>query len=296
MPDTDRVVAEPAARFFNQSCLHAKIEQLPSFGNAFAVHDVEFYLLERRRYFVFHHLHAGRIADDILAVLDLSGTTDVETDRCVKLERVAAAGGFGRTIHNADFHADLVDKDHHTVRPADRTGNLAQSLRHQTCLKTNMRIAHFTFDFGAWHKRSHRVDDQHINRVRPHQCIANFKRLFASVGLRHDQFVDVNTKLFRITGVKRVFGVDKCRVATFFLHLCNHMQCECRLARTFRPKNFDHAAFGQSPDAKRDIKPERTGRYCLYIHRLTAAQLHRRAFAKGTINLCQCCFERFFAV
>ena len=74
------VVAEPGARLLDQAGLDAEVEDLADLGDALAVHDVELDLLERRRDLVLDDLHAGGVADDVVAVLDLAGAADVEAD------------------------------------------------------------------------------------------------------------------------------------------------------------------------------------------------------------------------
>src|SRR3546814_6100426 len=65
---------------------------------------------------------------------DLAGAADVETDRSIEFERVAAGRGFGVAVHQADFHAQLVDEDHHAARAADRAGEIGRaSCRERVC-------------------------------------------------------------------------------------------------------------------------------------------------------------------
>src|SRR6185312_13886484 len=77
------VVGEPRARLLDHARLVAEVDQLADLGNALAVHDVELDHLERRRDLVLHHLHAGLVADHVLAVLDRADAADVEADRGV---------------------------------------------------------------------------------------------------------------------------------------------------------------------------------------------------------------------
>src|SRR3546814_5656081 len=64
--DSDRIIAEPGARFLDQPGLDAEVEDLADLRNALAVHDVEFDLLERRRDLVLDHLDPRRVADDLV--------------------------------------------------------------------------------------------------------------------------------------------------------------------------------------------------------------------------------------
>src|SRR5580704_11956202 len=107
LPQTLALVAEPGARFLHHASLDAEIDKLADLRNAFAIHDVEFDLLEGRRDLVLDHLDAGLVTDDLFTVLDGADAADIEADRGVELERIAARRGFRAAIHNADLHADL---------------------------------------------------------------------------------------------------------------------------------------------------------------------------------------------
>jgi hypothetical protein len=95
LPDPFIAVGEPGAGFLDHAGLHAEIEQLAGLGDALAIHDVEFDLLERRRDLVLDHLDAGLVAHHLVAVLDRADAADVEADGGVELQRVAARRGLG---------------------------------------------------------------------------------------------------------------------------------------------------------------------------------------------------------
>ena len=192
---------------------------------------------------------------------------DVEADGSVEFQRVAAGSGFRRAVHHADLHPDLIDKDHHGVGFVDRGGELAQRLAHQPRLQARQRIAHFTLEFGARHQGRHRIHYQHVDRAGAHQRVADFQRLFAGVGLRDQQFVDIDAEFSGIDRVERVFGVDEGADAALALAFRHRMQRQRGLARGFRPVNLDHPPPRQSADAERDIEPERARGNRLDIHR-----------------------------
>src|SRR5690606_36470507 len=131
LPETLRIVGEPGPGLFDETGLDAEIDQFTGLRHALAIHDVELDLLERRCNLVLHHLDAGLVADDLVAILYRADAADIETHRSVEFERIAARRGFGRPEHDADLHANLVDEDDHAVRARDRGGQLAQRLAHQ---------------------------------------------------------------------------------------------------------------------------------------------------------------------
>ena len=82
-----------------------------------------------------------------------------------------------------------------------------------------------------------------------------------------------------------MLGVDKGAGTALFLRLGNHVQRERRLARAFRPIDFDDATLGQAADAQRDIEAQRAGRDRLDLQRLALAQLHDGTLAEGALDL-----------
>src|SRR5262249_56845048 len=81
LADALAVIGEPGARFFDHARFHAKVDQLAALRHAFAVHDVEFDLLERRRQLVLDHLDAGLVADPLVALLDPADAAAVGAPR-----------------------------------------------------------------------------------------------------------------------------------------------------------------------------------------------------------------------
>src|SRR5207253_6834775 len=113
LAETLAVIGEPGAGFFHDAGLDAEIEDLAHLGDALAIHDVEFDLLEWRRQLVLHHFDAGLVAHHLVALLDRADAADVEAHGGIEFQRVATGGGFGRAVHHADLHPDLVDEDDH---------------------------------------------------------------------------------------------------------------------------------------------------------------------------------------
>src|SRR5947199_4645278 len=109
----DAVATEgvPCAGLLDDTLLGRDVDQLSLLGDAGAVQDVEPRLAERRRHLVLHHLHLAAAADHLVAVLEGAEAADVEPDRGVELERVAARRGLRVAEQDTDLHADLVDDD-----------------------------------------------------------------------------------------------------------------------------------------------------------------------------------------
>src|SRR6202161_3528039 len=91
LTDALAVIRKPGAGFFHDAGLDAEIDQFAELGNAFAVHDVELDLLERRSELIFDDFDPGLIADHLVALLDGADAADVEADGRVEFQRLAAA-------------------------------------------------------------------------------------------------------------------------------------------------------------------------------------------------------------
>src|SRR3546814_15429129 len=87
-------IAEPGASLVHHTSLYAKINDFAFARDTPAIHDVEFCLFERRSNLVLDNFDAGFVADDFVAFLDGADTADIEPYRGIKLERIAAGGGF----------------------------------------------------------------------------------------------------------------------------------------------------------------------------------------------------------
>ena len=278
-------------------CASAELDDLALAGDALAVHDLELRLAERRRHLVLHHLDAGHVADDFLAVLDRADAADVEAHRGVELQRVAAGGGLRVAEHHADLHADLVDEDDDGVGALDVAGELAQRLGHQARVQADLHLAHLAFDLRLGRERRDGVDHDHVHRVGAHQHVGDLQRLLAGVGLRDQQVVDVHAELLGIGRIERMLGIDEGRRAAGALHLGDDLQRERGLAGGLRPEDLHDAAARQAADAERDVEAERAGGNGFDIEdRRGIAEAHHRALAELLLDLAQCGGERLLAV
>jgi hypothetical protein len=153
-------------------------------------------------------------------------------------------------------------------------------------LQAGQRVAHLAFELGLRHQGRHRIDHQHVDRAGAHQRVADFQRLLAGVGLRDQEFVDVDAELSGIDRIQRVFGIDEGADAALLLALGHGVQRQRGLAGGFRPVNFHHPAARQATDAERDVEPERARGNGLDIHgAVVFAQFHHRALAELALDL-----------
>src|SRR5690606_15586807 len=100
--------------------------------------------------------------------------------------------------------------------------------------------------FGSWREGRDRIHDDHIDGARPHERVANLKRLLARVGLRNQKILKVNPELSCIDRIERMLGVNEAADAALLLRLGNGVERKGSLTRAFRPVNLDDAAARQA--------------------------------------------------
>ena len=161
---------------------------------------------------------------DRLPLLDRTDAADVEPERGVELERLAAGGGLRIAEHDADLLAQLIDEHHRAVGAIDGAGELPERLAHEPGLESHMAVAHLAFDFGLGHQRGHRVDDHDVHRAGAHQDLDDLERLLAGVRLRDQQILDVDAELLGVIDIERVLRVDVRRHAARLLDVGRQVQ------------------------------------------------------------------------
>ena len=176
------------------------------------------------RHLVLDDLDPGPVADHLGAVLERLDPADVQPDRRVELQRLAAGGGLGRAEHHADLLAQLVDEDRRGLGLAEGAGDLAQRLGHQPGLQADVAVAHLALDLGLGHQRGDRVDDDDVDGAGADQHVRDLQRLLAGVRLGDEQGVGVHAELLRVVRVQRVLGVDERRDAARLLRVGHGVQ------------------------------------------------------------------------
>ncbi len=164
-------------------------------------------------------------------------------------------------------------------------------------MHANAAVAHLAFKLGFRGQGRNRVDDNHADRAGAHQRIDNLQCLLAGVGLRDQQFIQIDAQFSGIDRIKRMFRINKGADPAFFLFFGDAVQCQSRLARAFRAIDFHNTALRQTANSKGDIQPQRPGRGGLDILRgIVRAQLHDRALAELPFDLRKRAVERLLPV
>ena len=179
------------------------------------------------------------------------------------------------------------------IQPA---GELAQCLRHQTSLQTNVSVPHVTLNLGAGHQCGNGVHHHEVDRARAHQHVRNFEGLLSGIGLRDQELVNIHTQCFCIIGIQRVLRIHKRGDSAVGLGVGNRVEGECGFTRGLGAINLDDAAARQTADAERDIESNRTGGNNRNGWPLVRAESHDRPFSKLAINLRESRLKGFFAV
>jgi hypothetical protein len=90
-------------------------------------------------------------------------------------------------------------------------------------------VTHLAFDFGPWGECGHGVDDNNVDGSGTDQHVGDFESLLASVWLRDEQFVDVDTDVLGVLGIHGVLSVDVCADAAVALGFGHYVHGERRL-------------------------------------------------------------------
>src|SRR5262249_495964 len=145
-------------------------------------------------------------------------------NRCIEFQCIATRRGLGIPKHYPDLETDLVDKNYHCARARDRSGQLAQRLAHQPGVEAYVTVAHLALDLGTRNQATHRLKPQDINSTGANQRVSNLERLLARIGLRYQQFVDIDPEFAGVGRVEGMLCVDEGASSTAALTFGNHVQ------------------------------------------------------------------------
>ena len=149
-----------------------------------------------------------------------------------------------------------------------------------------MRIPHVAFEFGLRDERRDGVDDHDVDRVRTHEHLGDVERLFAGIGLRHEEAVEIDAEPVRIRRIERVLDVDERRGAAQLLRLGDDVERERRLTARFRSVDLDDPAARDAADPEREIERDRARRNHVDLHAGgEIAHLHDGTLAELTLDL-----------
>src|SRR5208282_5959710 len=128
----------------------------------------------------------GRGVNQLTAVR-IRQTPDLETERSVELQRLAARRRFRVAEHDANLLTHLIDEDENRARLRSRTDEFPHRLRHQSRLETHVAVAHISVKFGLRDESRHRVNDNNVKSTREREGFNNLQSLFTVVRLRDDE-------------------------------------------------------------------------------------------------------------
>src|SRR5690606_20340543 len=97
------------------------------------------------------------------------------------------------------------------------SGELSESLRHQSGLKPHLAFSHLTLQLSLRHQSRHGVNHNDVDRSRTDQVLGNLQRLLPVVRLGDQQVFGVNTEFFGVAFVKSMFRIDERSQATGLL-------------------------------------------------------------------------------
>ena len=86
----------------------------------------------------------------------------------------------------------------------------------KTTVALHMRISHIAFNLLTRYQCRNRVNNNDVHSTGTHHSLCNLKCLISTVRLRDIQFINVNTYIFSVYRIKRMFCIDKsCNTASF---------------------------------------------------------------------------------
>ena len=159
------------------------VQQTSLARDALAEHNVKFCETKWRCHLVLDNLGPDPIPGCFLAVLDGLDPPDIDASGRIELESTAAGSHLRTPEHHPDLLPELIDEDRRRLGSIDRSGEFAKSLRHETCLKTHMRVSHLSLDLGAGHQCGDRIDHHHIECPGSDQHVGDLESLLTGVGL-----------------------------------------------------------------------------------------------------------------
>src|SRR5690606_10963571 len=107
-------------------------------GDSHTVHNVELGLLERRCHLVLDYLDSGAVTNGIGSLFEGLNAANIEAHRSVELERLTTGGGLRTAEEYTDLFTQLVNEDSRGLGLVQHTGQLAEGLRHEASLETDV--------------------------------------------------------------------------------------------------------------------------------------------------------------
>src|ERR671911_38637 len=288
LPESFIAVCEPGAALLDHIVLDAHVEHASLAGDPLSVHHVELHRLERRRYLVLYDLDPGLVAHGVVADLQRPYAPDVQTHAGVELQRPPSRRRLRRAEHDPYLLPQLVDENGRSPGAFEGPRELAQSLAHEPCLKSHMRVAHLSFDLGPGYEGRHRVYDHDVEGAGAHESIRYLQGLFAVIWLGKVEVLQVNADSLGVGRVEGVLGVDEGGEASCFLRLGDDVQSEGRLAARLGTEDLDDATPWDAANAEGEVEGQGAGRNGGDALAFLVAHAHDRTLPELPLYLGDC--------
>ena len=256
----------PCTAFINNIAICCQIKNITSIRDSFTEHNIKLCFLKWRSNLILYNFDSCSVSDYFSALFDLFNSANIQSYGRIEFECTTACCCFRTAKHHSDLLTQLINKDNRTVGLTDDRCQFTKRLRHQTCLKSYMRITHFTIDFGFGNKCCNRIDYNNINCTGTNHGLCDFKCLFSAVRLRNIQIINIYTNVLCVYRVKCMFCINKSGNTASFLHFRNHMKRHGRFTAGFRSVYFNDSTFWNPAKPKCNIQAQRTGRNCFNTH------------------------------
>src|SRR5690606_14384026 len=104
-------ITKPRTTFFNDFIFNAQVEDFTNTRDSFSVHNVKLRCFKWRSNFVFDNFYSGFITRSLaIASFNLSRSSNVQTNRGVKLQGITSSCCLRISEHHPDLFTKLVDK------------------------------------------------------------------------------------------------------------------------------------------------------------------------------------------
>mmetsp|Transcript_18818 Transcript_18818/g.52567 ORF Transcript_18818/g.52567 Transcript_18818/m.52567 type:complete len:302 (+) Transcript_18818:1168-2073(+) len=215
------LIGVPASPALDNSQIEGRIQHATPRIDPASKQNVDHNGLERGSDLVFDDLDlytdSAVLGEDFLAA-------GVETDRRIKLEGIATGGYLRRTVNDTDLGAQLVQKNDRALAQCQRPRNFSHGLGHQTSLESDLGIGHVPLELGPGHQCGYAVHHNHIHRRRPHEFVDNVQGHFSTIGLTHQQIIDIDSQSFGVHRIQSVLGIHKGGGSSLLLALGNRVE------------------------------------------------------------------------
>ena len=127
---------------------YTEVKNLSPHRDTLSIEHVNHAGAERRCNLILHNFDLRPVSDDFLTLLERIALSDVNPDRGIEFQCLAAGRGLRIAVEYPNLLAQLVDEDDYGVGFADHRGEFPEGLAHQPGLQANVTVSHVALDLS----------------------------------------------------------------------------------------------------------------------------------------------------